>query len=155
LTKALKDQDKRVRKHAATALGNLKADAWDVATKVAALLTDEERDVRRSAIAALGQMGPEAGAATPQLFHALRDDALHEEISRTLVKIGKKAVPTLVDKLSAKQDSVKIEACRLLGEIGPDAADAIEPLTALAQDKKNQLPRVWKAAAEALKKIEH
>jgi HEAT repeat protein len=154
LIKALKDQDKRVRKHAATALGSLKADAWEVSTKLAALLTDEDRGVRKSAIAALGQLGPDAGAATPQLFHALHDDQLHEEISRALVKIGKKAVPTLVEKLSVKQDSVKIEACRLLGEIGPDAADAIEPLSALAQDKKNQLPRVWKAAGEALKKIE-
>jgi HEAT repeat protein len=154
LINALEDKDKQVRQQAAKALGNMKADAWDASKKLAALLDDGDRDVRRSAIAALAQIGPDAVVAVPQLIRMLKVAALHDEVSAALVKIGKKAVPGIVEKLSARDNNEKIEACRLLGEMGAEAADAIEALSALAHDRKSELPRVRKAAEEALKKIQ-
>ena len=101
---------------------------------------------------ALGKIGPDASNAAPGLIAALRDPALHDEAVNTLVKIGKGAVGDLVATLrNSKDTKVRTELVEILGQIGPDAKEAVPVLTGIVRD---DFPSVQKKAQEALLKIQ-
>jgi serine/threonine-protein kinase len=156
LLEALKDKDSKVRHQAVVALAR-GPDAWMASAALAQRLTDTDPAVQKSAVAALTQIGPDAGKAVPDLVRALRSpkaSGIEDEIVTALVKIGKAAVPDLAEKLQeAHSNDEDIQTCKILGQIGPVAKDAIPALRALANNK-SRFQRVNDAAAEALEKIE-
>lgn len=67
---------------------------------------------------------------------------------RNLVK---PAIPDLIDALWDKDDDVRIWAAIALGQIGPDAVSAVEPLVALLRDEQH--PQVISCAVRSLGEI--
>src|SRR5207253_11298603 len=100
----------------------------------------------------INAMGPEAKRAVPALLRALNNKGLHDEAFAALVAIGKAGVPALVEGLDQEKFMDRIEAIKVLGEIGPDASEAISALSARAKD--DPYPRVRKEAVAALRKIQ-
>lgn len=155
LIDALKSNKVAVRACAATALGNMGPDAGLAVLDLIKTLQDKNVDVQKSVISALGKIGPEAGLASPQLINALKDKNLRDTAFEALVKIGKGAVPDLVQTLKvddAKQPQ-KLDVIGILKEIGPDAKAAVKVLAGITKSF-DELPSVRKAAKAALDKIE-
>jgi HEAT repeat protein len=69
-------------------------------------------------------------------------------VVRNLVK---PAIPDLIDALWDKDDDVRIWAAIALGQIGPDAVSAVEPLVALLRDEQH--PQVISCAVRSLGEI--
>ena len=127
LIAALEDEDKQVRRWAASALGRIGL------------------DVRR------GERGgafPAAKEAVLVLIAALKDEdeQVRTDAVRALVKIGPVAVPALIAALKDDFVLVRTNAAWGLGHIGPAAKQAIPALEAAARDG-------LRAAESALKKI--
>jgi len=66
-------------------------------------------------------------------------------------EMAKPAVPDLIDALRDKDDDVRIWAAITLGQIGPDAVSAVEPLVALLRDEQH--PQVISCAVRSLGEI--
>ena len=62
------------------------------------------------------------------------------------------AVPALIDLLNSRSRWAQLSAATTLGEIGPDACDALPRLTSLSLND-DQIASVRKAAADAITKI--
>ena len=80
---------------------------------------------------------------------AVRLNAVHKLQERT--SEGATVVPVLIEALNDKNQYVRRDAARALGGFGPDAKDAVEPLSARLRDDE---PSVRKAAAASLKQID-
>lgn len=154
--RSLTDQDKGVRLEAVRGLGKLGASAWRVAPELGKVARGPNKEVQKAAVLSLGKIGPKAIAAVPDLIALLHNEDLHDDAARTLVKIGKASVSALVDALDGVKDfKMRVEIINLLGEIGPDAEEAIEPLKAIINDTSSSVvPGVRTAATKALQKIE-
>ena len=144
---ALYDDDWRLRKCAADALGKLK-DTQAVEPLSEVLLKDGDADVRASAAQALGEIGDAKAVET--LIKALNDDdrGVREKAVAALGKIGEDAFEPLVQALSAKKARVRKGAALALGNLR--TKDAIEPLTKALHDKNFEVR--W-CAAQALANI--
>ncbi|MCW7079764.1 MAG: HEAT repeat domain-containing protein [Candidatus Methanospirare jalkutatii] len=144
---ALYDDDWRLRKCAADALGKLK-DAQAVEPLSEVLLKDEDADVRASAAQALGEIGD--AKAVEKLIKALNDEdrGVREKAVAALGKMGMDAFEPLVQALSAKKARVRKGAALALGNLR--MKDAIEPLTKALHDKNFEVR--W-CAAQALANI--
>ncbi len=143
---ALSDEDWRLRKEAAEALGKLK-DERAVQHLSEVLLNDKDADVRRAAAWALGEIGsPDAISA---LVRALDDEdrGVRESAVDALAKIG--ALDALLSALKSKKARVKSAAALALGRMG--AEDAIPHLSEVLRNEKN--PEVKWSAAWALAEI--
>jgi HEAT repeat protein len=154
LAAALKDNDVTCRREAARALGKIGPKAWPAATALGnAAIQDRDMDVQQIATASLGNIGPNAFNAVPSLIIALRDPHMQEEVVKALVKIGKGSVRDLMAALPGKRDTkergVLID---ILGQIGPDAKEAVPLLTSIAANDK--YPTIRQAAKDALAKIQ-
>jgi HEAT repeat protein len=68
-----------------------------------------------------------------------------------LVSLGTLAIPAVVAALNSTTTNVRIGAAKVLGRIGPPAAQALDRLNDLA--KKDGTETVRKAATEAAKQI--
>jgi hypothetical protein len=73
-----------------------------------------------------------------------------ETAASALGRIGRAAVPSLIQTLGHRDAQVRRQAALVLARIGPDAADAVPELTALLDDPEQG---VRKAAARALGQI--
>jgi hypothetical protein len=73
-----------------------------------------------------------------------------ETAAAALGRIGRAAVPSLIQTLAHRDAQVRRQAALVLARIGPDAADAVPELTALLDDPEES---VRKAAARALGQI--
>jgi HEAT repeat protein len=151
LIKGLKDKTPRVRQIAATTLGEIGPAAGIAAMELGNIATDKDEEVRKAAISALGSLGPNAGPGVSALLPALLDGHFSELIAATLVKIGKPAVPDLVDELEKKGYRERLTRIVILGKIGPNAAEAIPALSKCASS--DAFPTVRRAAEESLSKI--
>jgi HEAT repeat protein len=65
--------------------------------------------------------------------------------------MAKPAIPELVEALRDKDDEIRTWAAIALGQIGPDAVCAVEPLIALLQVEEN--PQVILTAVQSLGEI--
>jgi HEAT repeat protein len=115
-------------------------------------LEDRDPALRRLAVTALANVGEGARPAVPNLIKLLEDKDLHDPAAEALVKIGRGAVPDLVAALDDHDFRRRLEVIVLLGKIGPEARQALGPLSVIAS--KDQYPRVRRAADDALKKIQ-
>jgi hypothetical protein len=79
-----------------------------------------------------------------------REPTEREIAAAALGRIGRAAVPSLVQALKNRDPDVRKEAALVLARIGPDAFQAVPDLTALLDDENEE---VRKAAARALGQI--
>jgi len=80
----------------------------------------------------------------------MRDQTEQETAAAALARIGRAAVPSLIQTLGHRDADVRRQAALVLARIGPDAADAVPELTNLLDDTEQD---VRKAAARALGQI--
>jgi HEAT repeat protein len=100
LTETLKDTDPEVSAAAAQALMKL-GSGKDVVKYLAEILkSGAGQDQKKEVIKLLMQAGHDALEASTQLVNALDDDALRSDASDALVKIGKRAVTSVVFRIS-------------------------------------------------------
>jgi hypothetical protein len=90
---------------------------------------------------------PLASELPPPTF---REPTEREVAAAALGRIGRPAVPSLVQALGHRDSEVRMQAALVLARIGPDAFDAVPELTALLDDESEG---VRKAAARALGQI--
>ena len=97
--------------------------------------------VRRLAAIALGQVGPEAKDAVSELAELMkdRDASVAIEAVSSLTRIGKAAVPKLVEALQGEDQRSRSWAAGALGRIGPDADSAGPALLEAIKDKNRQV----------------
>jgi HEAT repeat protein len=157
LVKALSDSDPFVRWSAARTLGKISpASAETAVPALVELLKDADLDLRVAAAASLERYGRAARTAVPglmQMLHATDAD-LRVAVIHALGAIGSpeaaQALPGLTTAVSDPDPRVQQAAAEVLGELGPVAGDAVEPLRRALQ---TGAPKVQKAAGEALLKI--
>jgi HEAT repeat protein len=121
------DKDTEVRRGAARALGQMRAESKTVVPFLAAGLKDKESNL--DCVYALAEYGKEAKPAVPELLAIFndkeKDGFLRENVARTLAAIGadaKEAVPSLVAALKDPEKHVRLSAESALKKIDPEAA---------------------------------
>jgi len=125
LTKALDDETPEVRAYAAFALGKIGQAAPEVIDKLISVVFDKSPLVRRAAIKALREINPPQEKVLPVVLKILEegDPAIVMPALHTLAEEGKDAVPRLCKAL--QNEKACYWACLVLGEIGPDAKEAV------------------------------
>jgi HEAT repeat protein len=99
----------------------------------------------------LGQIGPEAQAAVPRLIGVLRMRGPFAFLATGgLARIGKPAIPALIEALSSPTENIRAGAAQALARIGPYSAPAIPALIRVQRDVSYD---VRSEATEALGKI--
>lgn len=155
LLEALTEREADVRHFAVVSLTSMGKDARPAVPQLIDLLKkDGDANVREAAAFALGKIDPQADGVLAVLSRAWRDEerGVREEALRALAKCGKPAVPTLIEALRKNfSNDVQIEATKALGQIGPDAKEAVPVLLPLLKDNEEEIRRV---AEEALKAID-
>ncbi len=91
-------------------------------------LQDKDPETRQDAAVLLGRMGPAAKEAVPALVAALKDEAVASRAAIALTQIGAAAVPALGKALKDPDQSVRLQAARVLGNLGPAAREALPDL---------------------------
>lgn len=108
--------------------------AKEAGPQLVKLLADKDWATALAAAEALATIDPAAEAAVPVLAEALRspEPAVRQRAVFALGRFGKAARPAVPALIQALKDpSVRASAAYTLGRIGPDAAEAVGPLTAL------------------------
>jgi RNA polymerase sigma factor (sigma-70 family) len=142
---ALKDVDPDVRNWAITAL--LSIDDGTSVTALADLMKDNDVSVRFHALEALSQFGPKAKAATPKLLEAVVKDAAPRCRRQALAALkfvkpdAKTVVPTLREALRDEDPDLRLNAISFLGELGPEAKEAVPDLIAALKKVKDDKDR--------------
>jgi len=106
------------RRRAVLALGEAGSRSSAAVQALAEALADADPRVRFMAAAALGRIGPAAEAAVPDLLAALDDGAAGNEAAESLVRIGKAAVPALLEMMKTGDEKVRAQAATTLTRIG-------------------------------------
>ncbi|OAI41462.1 hypothetical protein AYO40_03125 [Planctomycetaceae bacterium SCGC AG-212-D15] len=149
---AIEDDNKAVRLEAVQALGKFGAASWRATPALGKLAHDSDKDIQRAVVRSLGKIGPKAEPAVPDIIPLLQHADFHDDVIATLRKIGKGSVSGLIDALDIEKDfKRRVELIDLLGEMGPDASEAIKPLERLTG--AGHLPGIRNAARDALVKI--
>jgi hypothetical protein len=167
LTEALRtDSFWIARNEAALALMKLAPRSRSAVPELAVALKDEQPLVRVNAALALFKMKEEARPAIPALLDALKDKTnetnarayaftIQEISAKALGRATagtKEAVPVLMALLKdAKTPMLRGAVLDALGEVGPEARDALPQVRAMTKDK---VKFVCQAAEAALQKIE-
>jgi RNA polymerase sigma factor (sigma-70 family) len=131
----LKDEDREVRDQAASILPRIDPEGASGPALGEALVKDPELGPK--AAWALSQFGAKAKPALPQLVQAVRDredgsdtrfhalNALH-----AIKPDARTVLPALTAALKDENFRVRHQTLEYLGQLGPDAKDAVEPLIA-------------------------
>jgi HEAT repeat protein len=151
----------------ATLLGEIGPRARSAVPALRKLLKDRERGVRGAAAGALSRLDRTAVEAIPVLVEVLGEEARTELFPGThveaLARFGKPAVPALIELLKDRHAVYRLtsplglttgpeaeilagQAAFALGEIGPDAAEALPALLDVLQDRttsKLRDPHAW------------
>jgi HEAT repeat protein len=148
LAEALGDLDGTVRRHAFAALMKIGKGPDAAVEGLLKALRSKDREIRRDAAGKLGVLGPRAGKAAPALGALLADPETRPQALGALVRVGKPAVPVLVQALKSKVEPIRRSAAQALGQMGDKATEAIGPLIALFED-----PPTYRDVVVALGKI--
>ncbi len=117
LVVALRGPDPLERRRAVLALAEEGSRSSAAVQALAEALADADPRVRFMAAAALGRIGPAAEAAVPDLLAALDDEAAGNEAAESLVRIGKAAVPALLEMMKTGDEKVRVQAATTLTRI--------------------------------------
>jgi HEAT repeat protein len=162
LLNAANDPDWGVRMAVVSALGKL-GDPMGVPTIIEKLRDDKVRGVRRAAAAALGALGPVAKGAIPALMQALRDPdnsearqrlyelnggswfgptklpGVQELAQEALAKIGRAAVPAVLDELNSQDKGRQRAAVSIFTGMRSEAEGAVPALIERLESEDGQL----------------
>jgi HEAT repeat protein len=164
---AMEDKRPEVRQAAAQALWDLKAPHEKVGPALAAALKDDDPEVVAHVLDSLASLGEKIA---PRVSAALEDPKRRAKGLALVQRMGpqaKQCVQPLVKLLGEKtesaadSDELKIQVLMALGAIGPDAADAVAPVSESLASKNAQvagaacyaLGRIGPPAAAALPEI--
>lgn len=119
------------------------------------MLKDKDPSRKYAALQALSEIGPEAKEAIPILIETIRETKNRDKrilvaCNHALFGMGKEIVPTMISLLKDDDSEMRRGSAWMLGNLGPDAKDAIPALTVALNDSSEAV-RI--KAAEALKKI--
>jgi HEAT repeat protein len=136
----------------AEALGLIGPDAKSAASSLIDALRSDDYRVRMGAEKALEAIGPDA-AMVPELIGVMKEENANGRIdaSKVLAKVGKPAVPALMELLSSTDADLLVPTIYALDEIGPDAKAAVTKLGFLLNEDDDM---VKKAVQKALKDID-
>lgn len=136
LIKVLESQKGNVVRNAIWALGQIGPSAIDAAPSIVKMLDHDRRDVRIKAIDALGQIRPNHKATILKLAKLVdpEDLELSYHVVKSLELIGKPSVPSLVELMTHDSPNFRVAVIRSLGNIGPDARQAIPALKEALDD---------------------
>jgi len=118
LVAALRGPDPVARRRSVLALAEAGSRSSEAVQALAQALADPDGRVRFMAAAALGRIGPAAQAAVPALLEALEDEAAGNEAAESLVRIGKAAVPALLEMMRTGEEKLRGQAATTLTRIG-------------------------------------
>jgi HEAT repeat protein len=137
----LKHKSPMVRAHAARALGMIGPPARSTAAGLAAAVVDPDAHVRRAAVHALETIDADPNVVGPALADALDDADPSVQVAAldALTDMGPAGVPRLAGALA--NPKTRYWAALALGELGPDAKGAVEPLTAALDEKRPSVLR--------------
>jgi HEAT repeat protein len=127
LVAGLRGQDPMARRRSILALAELGAGSSAAVAALAEALADADGRVRFMAAAALGRIGPAAEVAVPALLAALDDVAAGDTAAESLVRIGKAAVPALLEMMRTGDENARVQAATTLARIG--AGHKLRPAT--------------------------
>ncbi len=116
--KQLRSPDLSARRQAVLTLADLGSRSPAAVRALAETLKDPEPRLRIMAAAALGRIGPPAESAVLALLVTLKDEAAGDAAAEALVKIGRAAVPTLVDLMENRKSELSPRAAEVLARIG-------------------------------------
>jgi HEAT repeat protein len=119
LIAALEDKDWHVRQATVRALGRI-GDARAVEPLIARQ-SDTSKKVREEAANALAKIGV---SAIEPLIANLKNIDMRQATSKVLAQIGTPVIEPLIPTLKDRDDDVRWTATKLLGQIGPQLADA-------------------------------
>jgi len=144
------EEDGEVREEIAGAFGTQGLVGPAIVDACIRALSDESRSVRSRAARALGRLA-NPRAALP-LVGALGDSywSVRRDAENSIMNLGPRAVPPLIDALDSRKPVVRLRASRILGAIGDRRAAA--PLTKLLGRERNA--EVEAAARAALAALE-
>lgn len=114
-------------------------------------LADKDTKVRAYAASALSAFKLEPAELLPTLTNRLKVEEeliVRQSLLRTLAKLGKDAIPALVEALGDKQEAVQKAALSALGSIGLPAEPALAKVKELAL--KSDHPDIRKTAVSVL-----
>lgn len=118
------------------ALGTPNAETISV---ILPFLKDENHQIRLMAAETLGDL-PHPSAIAP-LIHTLKDDSssVRKKARNALVKIGKPALPFILEALDEKSDNLREELLLIFGSIGIAEPKAIPKLLLALEDKNHTI----------------
>jgi HEAT repeat protein len=137
----LKDKNPAVRLKAVELLGKQGKAAADQVPALVQMFADPDPRVRTAAAKAVHEIGAGPKVVRPALIKLLEssDPAARHRAMMVIAERGKAAVPHLVAALD--DDKATYWACVILGEIGPEAKDAVPALAKLLQAKNPEIRR--------------
>ena len=174
LLEALQDPDENVRFDTARMLGGLlRSGDKEAVAPLGQALTDRSLRVRHEVVDLLGRIGPAAEETVPALVEMLEQQSLRPSVIEVLGRIGpraKDAVPALVAALKegppvdikkhteispgfgkgVVHKSVRMRAVIALGQIGPEAKDALPALIEAYRDENESFRQHVAAAITAI-----
>src|SRR5262249_28182326 len=132
LTKGYKAGDPDIRLYVIWSFSFIGPSAKEARPIVVKALADKSDAVRRKAAYALGRIDPEPEKVVPALIAALddSDNDVGQAAASTLPKMGKAAVPALMDAMKSDKVKLRNTAIIVLGQIGGEAEKAIPQLKA-------------------------
>jgi HEAT repeat protein len=137
LLEAIKDPNDNVRMRAAKALGGMGPKAKQAIPALIKALDDSFGRVRDAAADALGDIGSEE--AVPVLIEALKERDMFEvnRAAIALAKIGKPAIPALLDALDSYDANVRKTAVEILSGSLVSPSEMGEPIIPILIQKLN------------------
>jgi HEAT repeat protein len=130
-------------------IGLIGPDARDAVPDLVKALQGNSRGLRLEAAEALGRIGPDAREALPALLASFKDKELCPAAVRAVGRLGKEAVPPLMEGLKGADAATRAGSAEALGRLGPEAKPAVPKLLAL-RDNPREDSSVRAAAAQAL-----
>jgi HEAT repeat protein len=140
------------------ALGRFGPRASKAVPALAGMLPNKKLDwlARGGAVWVLGKIGPAAKSAAPALLRVLKDvdehAQIHTMVRAALARIGRPAVPGLVETLQAKEWSTRFLAVETLAAMGRPAKAALPALADLSKGKDLLLRRAATLAAAKIRR---
>jgi HEAT repeat protein len=118
VVEALRGPDPMARRRAVLALAELGPRSPAAVQALAGALEDPDGRVRFMAAAALGRIGPAAEPAIPALLGVLDDETAGNQAAESLIRMGKTAVPALLEVMQSGQEAIRRHAATALTRIG-------------------------------------
>jgi len=155
LSRATNDVDPAVARRAIVAVGEIGPRAVRALPRLRRRLADPDPNFRRIAARALGGLAEKAEPAADELIARMFNDddlVVCREAAHALGAIGRpvsRVVPALAEVVADAETapSTRFAAVTALGQIGPSARSALEPLREVARDTD---PNLATAARKAL-----